>query len=160
MIKRELKMTPGTGFILLKKGEYSFNQLYKKGKEWIDERKYDLAEKEFSRKMKVVIDETKVNWIAERNIDDHAKFVINTWIISKDQNKNLSACKGEVKVTISGKIVFDYNEKWTGSRFLSIMLPIYNTFIIKKKMAQYKSKIWNELMEYVGVMKKELKIYD
>lgn len=160
MIGNTIKMTPAKGLVFLHKGNYNFSHLYNSSKGWIGDRNYDFTEKEYSVKKKAVTDETKANLIAERQIDDYAQFRIDTFILSKDYNRNLSSCKGEVKVIIGAKINLDYHEKWNKSKFLSIMLPIYNTFIIRKQINRYKVKLWNELMEYTSLIKKELNIYD
>lgn len=160
MIGNEIKMTSGTGLVLHHKGVYNLKQLYNKAKDWIDSKNYDFTEKEYSTKVQSARDEVKINWVAERSIDDYAQFYIETLFVSKDNNKKPSACKGEIRVNIIAKIVLDYRGEWKKSKFLSVMLPIYNTFIIKKQVNQYKAKMWNELMDYISVIKKELNIYD
>jgi hypothetical protein len=160
MIGSEVKVTPSAGLILRHKGKFDFKEICKKAKSWIDSKKYDFTEKENSFKDKSDMDETTMVWVAEREVDDYIKFVIETAFLVKNRDKRQKINFGEIKLNISAHMELGYNEGWKKSAVLNALFYLYNNFIIRKRINQYQGKLYGELTEYIGKIKKELEQYD
>ncbi|MBU1203621.1 MAG: hypothetical protein KKG60_00955 [Nanoarchaeota archaeon] len=159
MIGQEIRITPGSGIVIHHKGEFNLDQVYNKAKSWIDSMRYDLTEKEHTIKKYPDLDETIISLIAEREIDDYAKFSIQTNFLVRDKNKKSGSCKGRIKINIISKIELDYKNKWKKTRTSSILFYVYNNFIIHKKIKEYKTKLTNEFNDYNNLIKEVLGKY-
>ena len=76
MIGQKYKVLPGTGIKTKRHGSCNFESLYKKLKSVFVEYGYDFLEKEHITKDLPQGRENKIIWVAEREVDDYARFDI------------------------------------------------------------------------------------
>lgn len=137
------------------KDSYSF--LYALVSDW----GYTLGEKSYSEKNKGESKDIDVSWEGSRKFDDYFKATIKIdWRILglkpfevvKDGKKS-NAQKGSVEIKITGILVKDYEDKWTGTPFLKFLRGVFDKFINKSVKDDYEDKITEEVDEAIDEMK-------
>ena len=137
------------------KDAYSF--LYTLISDW----GYGLNEKSYSEKVKGDSKEIDISWEGSRKIDDYFKFeLLIDWKILglKDaevmkDGKKIKANSGEVEIKMTGILVKDYEDKWSGTPFMKFLRGVYDKFVIAKTTEEYEDKLTAEVEEAVDEMK-------
>ena len=156
VIKREDYVTPPPGVLITYKGNFSLDILYKRSKTFFDSKRYEFTEKEHTEKTKSHGNELKVRWIAEREVDDYAKFYIESIFEIWDAIKKNNIYSGDLKINVIARIELDYKKNFYKFPFL---LFLYNNFLIKRKIENiYEAKIDSEYKEYCNIVKEILNI--
>jgi len=157
MIEKEDYVTPKPGVLIKSRGKFDLDKLYKKGKSWFDFRKYDFGEKNHVEKVKPEGNEISIKWLAERKVNDYIKFHFVTEFFVLYVKKVGSECTGNLKINVAAYLELDYRDKWSKSLIGSFLFYVYNNFIIKRRIEDvYETKLYNEFLEYSGILKETL----
>lgn len=155
-----IKITPGVGLVIKYNGIFDFDKLYKGMHDWFMSYKYDFHEKENTKKSKDLGSFIEINWIAERNIDEYVKFLINVHIIIDNFNRVEKLDTGNMIIELSASLVLDYNNKWSIKPFHKFLFNIYNKYIIKEKINRYYiGKLYGEITDLQNTGKSILELY-
>jgi len=154
MINKKEKITPAKGLLIKYQGEFDLEKLYKSCKDWFNSKEYDFTEKEHTEKEKNYGNELLIKFIGEREVDDYVKFEIETFFFILEIKKKGKRETAKVKINVEAKRILDYKDKWQGNAFNKFLFFVYNNYIIKNKIEKvYEDKLFNELMEYTGMIK-------
>ena len=144
----------------LKKKQALFNseELYTKWKAWFDKHHYFLNEKKQSSKALPDGKEIKIEWQAERKVDEYVKFhvLIDCWIlrctdvIVEAEGKKQKMQKADFEIRFKGFFEKDYRGKWKNET----LRRIYDRFIIKSRLEKMEGKIWYETNDLINLTKK------
>nr|MBA4404843.1 hypothetical protein [Nanoarchaeum sp.] len=146
MVEKEEKVVPSPGLVLNYKGVFDFDRLYNGLKDWFNENQYDFQENEFTEKNKDIGYEYKYVLSGERKVTEYYKFKVNLTAEMKGVNslaKNLVS--GEVRIIFTGKLELDYRNKWQKNSFLNFLFKIYNKYIIRDQIEDYKHELYGEI---------------
>ena len=75
------KIHPGYGLVIKYNGLFDWNRVYKTIYSWLDSRKYDINEKENTKKERQKGDEVIVNIEALRKQDEYTQFEIDVEVL-------------------------------------------------------------------------------
>jgi len=137
------------------KDAYSF--LYTLFSDW----GYGIAEKSYSEKNKGESKDIDVSWEGSRKFDDYFKANVKIdWKVQglkaaevmKDGKKE-KVQMGKIEVKITGILVKDYEDKWTGTPMLKFMRGIYDKFVNESIADEYEDKLKEEVEESVNQVK-------
>jgi len=163
MIGETIKVTPGPGLQIRKRGVFDLDKLYQEMTNWFGKNKYDFNEDIHSDKKGDKGKEIIIVLSGEKKVTDYIKCNIKVNFFLKNINKVSKASdnleKGSVKITLIAKLVLDYNKKWNKSSFSSFLFKIYNNYIIKKEIGKYKNKLYKEILNLQDVAKEILELH-
>ncbi len=158
MIGQIYKVLPGSGIKIVKSGSCQFDKLYKKLKGVFDEYDYDFLEKEHSTKEQPQGRESIIVWVAEREIDDYAKFNIKIRFFIENLNKVDGTYKGNFEIKIWADVTLDYHNKWQGNPITEFMFKMYNEYVIKSKIfSNYEARLLSDIEKLKEVINKNIK---
>lgn len=154
MIKKVYKVLPGTGIRIKKSGVFNFDGLYKDMKDWFIDHEYLFNEKEHTEKDLPQGREILMKWIAERDIDDYAKFKIEiNFMIEKFMKLN-GKTKAELKIIYFAQIDLDYKNNWQKNSLYKFLFFMYNNYIIKSKiLTNYEPKLKKDVDDLREIVK-------
>src|SRR3989338_6500674 len=156
-MKKELKIFNQR---ISKKGVFDLNNVIKEIKEFLNNSKYDVDEKQNISKETSNGIETTIEIVAEREIDDFFMYKLNIEFLviklSKVSINNKKMDKGELEVRIVPKLVLDNKNKfhgWLGD----ISFKIYRDYLIKDKINKvHAEKIYLDGMAVFDLIKHNL----
>jgi len=156
-MKKELKIFNQR---ISKKGVFDLNNVIKEIKEFLNNSKYDVDEKQNISKETSNGIETTIEIVAEREIDDFFMYKLNIEFLviklSKVSINNKKMDKGELEVRIVPKLVLDNKNKfhgWLGD----ISFKIYRDYLIKDKINKvHAAKIYLDGMAVFDLIKHNL----
>lgn len=156
-MKKELKIFNQR---ISKKGVFDLNNVIKEIKEFLNNIKYDVDEKQNISKEKSNGIETIIEIVAEREIDDFFMYKLNIEFLviklSKVIVNNKKMDKGELEVRMVPKLVLDQKNKfhgWLGD----VSFKIYRDYIIKDKINKvHAAKIYLDGMAVFDLIKHNL----
>ena len=158
MIGKEDYVTPKPGTIITYNGTFNLDKLYKEAKRWFRDNNYLFSEKEYKEKVWAHGNELKLDFIAERKIDDYTKFWIKANFLMLNVKKlSKDVYVGSFHLNIIGHIEFDYNNKWQYNPIKKFFFFIYNNLIIKHKIESvFELKLYNEVLQFEDLIKRNL----
>ncbi len=158
MIGKDDYLTSKKGIIFRYNGTFDLDKMYKDTKSWFDDFNYDFDEKEYKEKRQAHGDEIKIDLLAERKVDDYAKFHINVnFLILNVKKLDKKNYIGDVKVNVVSYVELDYNNNWQYGKLKKYLFFIYNNILIKNKIENvYEEKLFTELASFENVIKQHL----
>jgi hypothetical protein len=158
MISKEDYITPKTGIRIWYKGAVDVDKLWKDMKKWFDRYKYDFWEKDHTLKDLDKGMELVSHWIAEREVNDYIKFVIEVKFLLERLRKVDNKMEGFHKITFFAYLNLDYRNKWQKNSLYKFLFHLYNNYIIKRKIEDdYEGRLYSELTELHNMFKNKLK---
>jgi len=152
-------VTSKQGLILRYNGIFDLKKIYNSSKQWFNDNKYDLTEKEYKEKPTSVGSEFNLILEAERDIDDYAKFFISLQIFVFDAKKADGKYNGKIKINIPAYVLLDRGDQWQTSSLKSFLFFIYNNLFIKNKIQNvYEDKLYSDLMNLINNIKKYINV--
>lgn len=148
------------------KGFFNYSELYNFCYNWFKDEGYDVAEEEYTEKLAGNGKEILITWKAKKKISDYVKYEIKAkWHIlgmvdaevmvgDKKEKSN----KGEVKITVTGNLIRDYESKWDSTATLRFMRDIYDRYIIRETVKKYEDRLEDKAQEFVEQTKSFLNL--
>ena len=158
---KSIKVTPGAGLRVKKTGVFNLDKIYKDLHSWLDMHHYTIHEKEHTDKESDKGHTIITKWLAEREIDDLAKFESNiAFLGAKIHKTDNGLFKGSIHIIISASVILDYKKKWTANAFSNFLFDIYTKYITKDKINDYYgANLVNELLVFHKLAKSLLEMY-
>ena len=147
------------------KGIFTFKKFYIFAYEYLKYEGYTVHEKRYLEEIEKQGKKIEITWIAEKNLSDYFKFVIQIdWLILRmndievmKEGQKVKMQKGEPELKIKGLLYKDYDNKWE-TPFFKNMRHIYDDHIIWKRIDSYKDKLLDETEEFIRQCKSYLTI--
>lgn len=151
------------------KGTWDMQDFYEGCISWLRERKWKFHEKVYKHKHPSPFGvERQYIWMAEQNVDEWARIVIEIYIHTYDAHDIEVADKeGERKIFTKGKIWitlkisdhWDYSEDWDKSSFWGNLKDYYTKYVVKQRRMQgYSPRYRHELVALQQFMMRKLKM--
>ena len=155
MIEKVVKVLPGSGTrLLFPNVVFNFDKLYKTMKSWFDDHDYDFHEKEHTEKDKPLGREILIKWVAEREVDDYAKFIIEVKFFIENFTEIEGANKCDLELKFWARVELDYKNAWQTNRLYKFLFWFRNNFLIRKKIENdYCGKLKEEVNELQEIAK-------
>ena len=147
------------------KGYWNFKDTYTMMYDWLKDWNYSVSEdlyKEVDDGGKEII----INWTAEKKVTDYFKYEISIeWHILgmidaevEIEGKKKKMNKGELGLSIKATIIKDYDKRWEDKPFHKFLRGLYENYIIKTAIKQYKDTLEDEVGELVSDTKAYLRL--
>ena len=151
---------------LVQKGFFNYSDTYNFCYLWIKDEGYDLTEKKYKEKITQRGKLIEIEWIAEKEISDYFKIVIEVkWRIVamtdvevEENGKKIKTNKGELEMKFKGKLERDYEDRWEKTPLYKWMRGIYDRYIIRTIMDQYEEDVFSDAQEWVEQIKSFLRL--
>lgn len=144
-------------------GIFNFKEFYQFCYQYLSEEKglTDIYEKEYSEKISGSEKELKVEWEAEKYVTDYFEFLIKVTFEVKRMTQveitrggvKESTNKGDLKISVKGDLVKDYDSKFETSAKMKIWRSIYEKWIIAQRVEAYEDKISSICDDFLGEAK-------
>jgi len=132
-------------------GNFSFKDFYQFCYDWITEQigMADLSEDEYTEKVAGDEKEIQIKWTATKKLTDYFKFELKASFhilklkkveIVQDGVK-LETNKGQVKLTIKGNLIRDYEGKFESGGRLKFLRGIYEKWVIPTRVDEFEDKV-------------------
>ena len=149
------------------KGTWDMQDFYESTVSYLRDRKWKFHEKTYKHKHPSAFGvERQYCWIAEQNVDDWVKIIIDIYIHTYDAHDvEVVNKKGERKILTKGKIWvtlkirehWDYNESFFKNKFLATLGKFYIMRVVKKRRMQgYSPRYRHELVALYQFMQRKL----
>jgi len=148
-------------------GIFDLKETYKHAYQWLQLRKFDVAEKKYKEKVKDSGKDLEIEWTATKDYDEYTKIELKIkWeTIALDDvevvvnNKKKKMNKGELTVTVTANLVKDWQDKWETSPFLQFMKGFYEKYLYNKTIDYLKKEVWKTGWGFVNETKAFLNLY-
>ncbi|HLC57067.1 MAG TPA: hypothetical protein VJH95_00690 [Candidatus Nanoarchaeia archaeon] len=145
-------------------GKLDLKEVYTFIKGWLVDKKYDLAENEYSNTETEEGNILHVRWWAFKKIDDYSKFNIDV-IFTGKKLKVVNAKKhvlieGDINIDFESYIERDYENVWgvrPGQRFIR---EVMDKFFLKGRFDKYHEELREETLTLREEIKKHLNALD
>ncbi len=149
-------------------GEFDFEELYHHIFEWLKWRKYDVKEKKYKDKVKALGRELEVKWAASRDVDEYTQLQIEVEVkiedftdVEKTKNgERVKMNKGNMKISVSGNLVLDKDDKWEYKPMLKFIRRFYDTYVYKGSREKFENRVWSEGWDLINEIKALLHLYE
>ena len=111
--------------ILVSDEDFNIDKIYKGVKDIADKLGYTIIEKEQGSKPGKYGNEVRFKFILDKEIDYFGELVIDLDLDFGNLSKVKVLDHGNCKVTISGKVIFDYKNRWGMKKFDKFLLGMY-----------------------------------
>lgn len=153
------------------KGNFDFKLFYKKIREWLMREKYsdpcEEGEKKYSEKIKPSGKTIEVVWSSSKkeeadyfSLQIDIKFFINNLneVEVEKESKKMKLDSGEIEVWIDSKLVRNAAKKnaWNEN---GLMFKIYERYIIKDKIEQFKIELYKDTNKIMDETKNFFNLY-
>ncbi len=153
-------ITPASGLILRKTGEFDLDALYSDLHLFFDENSYGFQELENGTKLKDKGEEITIKWRGERAVDAYGKFIITVSFIIEGAKKRGKTYTGDLRIILGALVELDYKNEWPLKPMGNFLFKIYNKYIIKQKINQkYYGPLYDEIVALQERAKKILEFY-
>ena len=140
-------------------GVLDFKEFLHTIKDFFKRHNYDLTEKAYETKNIENLKNTTIKWEFDRKVDDYnqcfAKLKIELSKYKEGYVDSKKVVDGNIKITIEGDIVRDYDLKWKTAPVKKFMRAIYDKYIAEEKQ----DRIAKELKSIIENLRKEIKQY-
>jgi len=152
--------------VVKKKGYWNYIDLYNLCFEWFQKENYILMENNYVEKLTDIGKEIVLEWEAYKKINDYFKFVIkldwhilgmNSAEVERDGQKEKTN-KGEVKITVKGELVKDYEERWEQKPLYKFMRGVYEKHVIRTTTDNYEDRLIEDAVDIHGQIKAFLEL--
>jgi len=139
-------------------GIFSFEDFYKFCYNWVtDQTGLDVSEDSYTEKIKENGKEIDIEWTCSKKLTDYFKFEMKIKFEIKmlksievmQDSKKIKTNSGEVKATVKGILIKDYDGKFEKSAFTKFMRSIYEKWIIASRVEQFEEKIFGDCDEFL-----------
>lgn len=140
-------------------GIFSFKDFYKFCYDWLTEdTNLDISEDQYKEKLTGDSKEITIKWTGSRKLTDYFKFEATAKFEIKDLTQveiargdaKFKTNKGEVKLTLKGVLIRDWQGKFERSGFQKFLREIYDKWIIPARIEQMEDKIIGDLDEFLS----------
>jgi hypothetical protein len=140
-------------------GNFNFKEFYQFCYDWITEQTgmSNLAELEYSEKINGDSKDIDIQWLGSKKFTDYFKFELQAKFriialkkgeIVRDRIK-ISTNNGQVKLTVKGNLIRDYDGKFeTGGR-LKLLRGMYEKFVIPTRVEQFEDVVATDCDEFL-----------
>jgi len=136
-------------------GIVDFKELYNFCYTWLTDEDYFVIEKNYNEKITPQGKEVEIQWVAFRKISDYFRFelkftwrVILTPIEVEKNGKKIKADKAYIEIKIDGVLQKDYEHRWENNSFLKFLRGLYDRYIIRGRIEDYETKLYDEIEEF------------
>ena len=143
-------------------GIFDFAGLYAHVVTWLKAKEYLFSETKYNYKPAGVGHEVEIAWEAEKKVTEWYKqkyeIEIKLWdyneieVIQEGKKQNL--VKGRIQIIIKGKVLFDYEKKFEGTKALVKIRDWFQKHIYRR---YYEFKIWDPFYHEVYALHSEIK---
>lgn len=158
-IGTQLRVTPGYGLIISRKGPINMDEFYRSVIPWFGRYKYDFTEKEHTEKDRPHGNELLMKWVSDRKIDDYMQYIIEIDFMITGLRKIGDIYTASTKINLRAYINLDYNSEFQKTPFKRFLFFVYNNVLIKRRIITHKMKLYRELMDLHDLMKNLLEHY-
>ncbi len=139
-------------------GIFSFGEFYKFCYDWLTEQTgLDISEDEYSEKLKGDSKDLEIKWKGDKKFTDYFKFKIKMSyrIVGLKQVElteggvKTKTNQGQVKVSLKGILVRDYQARFEGSAWRKVMRESYERWIIQSRIKALETKIIKDCDEFL-----------
>ncbi len=143
-------------------GVFNFSDFYRFCYGWMkDEMGFDVAEDQYSEKIKGDSKDIEFKWKGSKNVTDYFKFEVNAEfrilglkrVEVVQNNVKVKTNEGNVEVKCSGNLIKDYDAKFERNAFQKVLRGIYEKWIIQSKINEYKDKLASSCDEFLAQIK-------
>ena len=147
------------------KGIFHLKKFYNFAYEQLKYQGYDVHEKQYLVEMETQGRKVEIAWVAKKKVSDYFQFEIKIdWIILRmndmevmQEGEKIKMQKGEPELKVKGNVIKDYESKWD-TPFLEFVRRIYDDYIIRSRVDEYKDKIIDDSEEFIRKCKEYLTI--
>ncbi len=122
------------------RGIFNFSEVMQSIKNWFKSYDYEFAEPTHKWKVPSEGVEAEIKMSGDRKMNEYVKYYINvsirTWdmkdveVIKDGQKTKLQ--EGKISIDIDGKLELDWQNRFSGNKFLQNLQDFYHKFIIKQ----------------------------
>lgn len=144
-------------------GIFSFRDFYKFCYDWLNEETGldQFAEEKYEEKIIGEAKDVEIKWVGSKKFTDYFKFEITvkltirrlTTVEVMQNNTKVKANSGELKATVKGVLIRDYEQKFERDAFRKFLRSIYEKWIIKSRIDQFEDKVMEECDEFLAQAK-------
>ena len=138
-------------------GIFDLKDLYIFFRTWLQDQRYDVAEKKYSEKIRAGGKELEIQWDVSREISDYFKYswTINYLVLglTKQEVNGMKLDKGEVRIKIDAFLEKDYESKWQSHPFVKFLRDVYDRYVIKSRIEDYEDRLTEEVDEAITQLK-------
>lgn len=150
------------------KAVFDMGELYQVMFRWFSQHNYDFQEKQYMEKKNPDGGKNlEIKWIATRKINDYVKYQID--IIFKMVNlvevevevdgRKTNKHKANSEIEFNATLMKNYENKWDKNAFLRFIREVYDMYIIRSRMEDYKAELYSEIYELIDEVKAFLNMY-
>ena len=143
-------------------GIFDFKEFYKFCYEWLtEETGLDISEDKYEEKISGDKKDVAVEWACSRKLTDYFKFEAKVEFtirpltnvqITKGGAK-IDTNKGNMKISVKGTLVRDYEGKFETTAFKKFLRSIYEKWVIPSRIDQFEDKIIGDCDEFLSQAK-------
>ena len=142
---------------------FNFNEFYSTTKTWFKDNGYIHIEKKYEEVIKGKTKDIKIKWEGNKKFDDYTKIVIKMKVkvsgAQQVKNKNEKLTKGKLKISLSAKMVTDYEDKiknpmgklWMG--FQEKFFSPHKRFKFEKEIKEDTYNLYNRIKSFLNIEK-------
>lgn len=158
MVEKETIFSSSVKYI----GIFSFKDFYKFCYEWLtEETDLDISEDKYKERLKGDSKEIEIKWTGSKKLTDYFKFEMEvkfhvldlTEVEMVKGNTKFKTNKGEVKVSIKGILIRDWQGKFERSAYRKFLREIYDRWVIPSRIEQLEDKIIGDCDEFLSQAK-------
>ena len=148
-------------------GYFDLAELYKHVYNWLTWRKFDVAEKKYTEKIKAAGKEMEMQWEATKNLDEYSKFEIKLkWQLFAVRDEEVKKGdvvakmqKGEINVFVSVNLLTDRQDFWAQNAFYAFMRAFYDRYLYRSSIGRLKAEGWKLGWDIFNEIKSFLNLY-
>ncbi|MGA2130039.1 MAG: hypothetical protein ABSG05_00270 [Candidatus Pacearchaeota archaeon] len=143
-------------------GVFSFKDFYKFCYDWLeDETSFDIVEDKYSEKIEGPVKSIDVDWTGTKKYTDYFKFegkvsfrvrALKEIEVTQGGAK-VKTNQGSVEVSIKGTLIRDYEGRFETSGFKKFLRGIYEKWIIRSRVDEYKVKLSEDCDKFLNQAK-------
>lgn len=143
-------------------GIFSFSDLYKFCYDWLkEETGLDISEDKYNEKLSGDSKKIDVEWTGEREFTDYfkAEYKVKFAILGLTEaeitkaGKKIKTNQGSVEISVKGTLIRDYEGKFETTATKKFLRGVYEKWVIKSRVDQFKEKIIGDADEFLGQVK-------
>lgn len=146
---------------IVQKGLFNLKVLNKNITEWFSNKKYSFQEKTNSSKAKDRGHEVRVDFSAEKKVDNYAKYIINIEILATELEKvrleDKSLDKGNVEIRLNANLQLDYKNRFGDKPFHRFLRGLYHRYF-KGEIKHYEDQSEEEGKDLFDTIKESLNL--
>jgi hypothetical protein len=147
-------------------GIFNFREMYTFAYDWLNDHGYVVTETNYSEKVSGDSKDIDITWDATREVSDYFKFSINlSWRILglkkttvKREGKEITSNTGIIGISFRATLIKDYENRWEDHPSWKFLRGVYDRYIIRSRIEQYRDKLIAELDEVIEQCKAYLRL--